>query len=182
MHCPYTICYIILQVQRIHDIVNVGDYLVLNRATVKFVDMKLLKKKIVYPFHDLLINAEIKVDKYAVRHVSHIPCNTQQNWRPRFPERLETKLWAPSELFEARKSNTRKSENHNPFFDIIGVILYVGRIERREMFRDDVKLADNTIDEGSQGLITISTVVKNHRIFCAYRWIKIVDKTSQPLA
>jgi hypothetical protein len=58
--------------------------------------------------------------------------------------------------------------------DVIGVVNYVGRIERYEAYKSDVEYAVPA--EGSSGFKRQNG---EHRFFHAYRWITMIDQTCE---
>jgi hypothetical protein len=152
------------------------------------------------PFRSQLLNIEIKVDKYSIRNVTHIPLRIVFEQNKRFPK-LTARL--PKVVFEGPNStekegklltssdilNNLENEHNIPFFcrekfsfSAIGMISYVGRIERKQSFHCTVACPQDPVNWE-----TAERTWSNRYKLCsvtqyeAYRWIQMVDDKSKPL-
>lgn len=154
---------------------EVGDFLIIGKASYR----KMTEQKFAYPFAEHLVGAEIKVEKYSVRQMQHISLKNQTHWKPKFPEFLfEGTGDQMPKLFTPKDFDATAPQLTGVYLDIVGVVNYVGRVERYESFRKDVRHVDSEVDVGD----TRNSKSGEQRFFYAYRWVTLIDKeNTKPL-
>jgi hypothetical protein len=84
----------------LHDRVQVGDRLIINKGTYRHAPVENMKFRA--PFYSSLVDLEIKIEKYSIRAVTHIPVAMMEpRGRIRLPKYLfngAMKLFTPAEL------------------------------------------------------------------------------------
>jgi hypothetical protein len=180
----------------LHKLVHVGDRLIIGNCVFHLSHVN--NVKFFSPFRSQLLNIEIKVKKYSIRNVTHIPASIifkQQKVSPKLTPRLpsfvfqgpgstEGKLLTSSDILInlEQEHNIPLHRREKCAFSAIGMISHVGRIERKKSFHCTVACPQDPVNWE-----TAERTWSNRYKLCsvtqyeAYRWIQMVDDKSKPL-
>jgi hypothetical protein len=179
-----------LQNAILHNLVRVGDRLIIGNCV--FHQSHVNNVKFYPPFRSQLLNIEIKVDKYSIRNVTHIPLSIIVNQQKNFPK-LSVRL--PKFVIEGPSMDGKllttsdillniEKERNVPFyrrekytFSAIGMISHVGRIERQKSIHCTVACPQDPEETAWPNRYDLCSVTQ----YEAYRWIQMIDDKSKPL-
>ncbi|CAL8072109.1 unnamed protein product [Orchesella dallaii] len=151
---------------------DVGDFLLITRC------MPQIPKRIYHRglyAEEMFLNLELKVNFYSVKSYYIKRFSPLKVSQFKLSEKLfadEHLMKLPNELMNEFRSLNPVSPLEQAHYDVAGVISYVGRIER---FTINEPLNAECLVDGATSIQTINRYI-------VFRWVHLVDKTSEPVA